>query len=96
MKSQVIEGRVITIVMGMDKETEDQDPELNHASNMAHINAMHSFYMPRGKLLNENFFLKKILFLIKFFTQLFYLKKSFRLKIHLNTPQKNKSIPKIL
>ena len=51
MKSQVIEGRVITIVMGMDKETEDQDPELNHASNMAHINAMHSFYMPRGKLL---------------------------------------------
>ena len=42
------------------------------------------------------FFLKKILFLIKFFTQLFYLKKSFRLKIHLNTPQKNKSIPKIL
>ena len=96
MKSQVIEGRVITIVMGMDKETEDQDPELNHASNMAHINAMHSFYMPRGKLLNENFFSQKNPIFDQIFYPIVLLKKSFRLKIHLNTPQKNKSIPKIL
>ena len=39
--------------MGMDPETEEEDPEVNHENNMAHVNAMRKFDMPRGNDLKK-------------------------------------------